>query len=462
MSGKSNALNANDISTDPQQYKPSELTLRSADGSVSKITVDLRYLPIKMQLDPSESKNNMGALRVDILDAADLPSADSNGFSDPYCKFELNGETVFKTGIQKKTLNPSWNEFFETPIRSRTGAKFFVRVMDWDRADTDDFLGAAKIDLEKLEAQRSQEVTLPLDGKSGAIRIRLLFKSSYVTRSRQGSSTFSGSIAPAGKFIGAPIKGVGKVGGAVGEGVVKSATFLRHGFKSSKDIPTVGNSFAESPPEELPNGHSVPIPSIEVPSEASKGAASNGTLESVPATPAVLATHSRSTSLGAKSSTSIVGGTPGKPDAGTASFTIVSATGYPPSAKVQIHVKQLGAKGVKDAKEVFKTKAIKSTSGKVDYEHESFKVNCPPNTQFQLQVKDDKAFGSHGLGEKTFFIDDSETGSEKALTIGDGHVNIRTSFVHGDARSINSSSLRAGVRKSFLSKRDTSRQGTPS
>ena len=446
------------VSTDPQQYKPSELTLRSADGSVSKIIVDLRYLPVKMQLDPSESKNNMGSLRVDILDAADLPSADRNGFSDPYCKFELNGETVFKTKVQKKTLHPSWNEFFETPIKSRTAADFYVRVMDWDIGGKDDFLGSAKIDLEQLEAQRSQEVTLPLDGKSGAIRMRLLFKSSYVTRSRQGSSTFSGSIAPAGKIIGAPIKGVGKVGGAVGGGVMKSATFMRHGFKSSKDIPTVGNDFAESPPEELPDGHSAPIPSIEVPPEASNGAQSNGTLESVPDTAAPPAPHSRSTSFGTKSATSAVGGTPGKADAGTVSITIVSATGFPPSAKVQIHVKQLGAKG---AKEVYKTKAIKSSSGKVEYEHESFKINCPPDTQFQLQVKEDKTFGSHDLGEKLFFIDDSATGSEKVFTIGNGHVNIRTSFVHGDAGSM-TSSPRATVRKSFLGKRDTSRQGTPS
>ena len=50
-----------------------------------------------MELDPSESMNNMGKLRVDVLDATDLPSADRNGYSDPYCLFELNGKDVFKT-----------------------------------------------------------------------------------------------------------------------------------------------------------------------------------------------------------------------------------------------------------------------------------------------------------------------------------------------------------------------------
>ena len=60
-----------------------------------------------MALDPSESINNMGKLRVDVLDASDFPSADRNGYSDPYCKFELNGKDVFKTKVQKKTLQPA-------------------------------------------------------------------------------------------------------------------------------------------------------------------------------------------------------------------------------------------------------------------------------------------------------------------------------------------------------------------
>jgi Ca2+-dependent lipid-binding protein len=77
-----------------------------------------------MQLDPSESINNMGRLRVDVLDATDLPAADRNGYSDPYCKFELNGKDIFKTQKQKKTLHPAWNEFFEVDVPSRVAADF--------------------------------------------------------------------------------------------------------------------------------------------------------------------------------------------------------------------------------------------------------------------------------------------------------------------------------------------------
>lgn len=85
-----------------------------------------------MKLDPSESINNMGTLRVDILDAANLPSADRNGKSDPYCVFSLDGKEVHKTKVQKKNLHPVWNEVFETKVASRTAANLTCEIFDWD------------------------------------------------------------------------------------------------------------------------------------------------------------------------------------------------------------------------------------------------------------------------------------------------------------------------------------------
>jgi Ca2+-dependent lipid-binding protein len=108
------------------------LTLKSKDGELSKIKVSLKYIPVNMKLDPSESISNMGTLRVDVLDAANLPSADRNGKSDPFCVFELDGKEVHKTQVQKKTLHPAWNEMFETKVASRTAAKFMVEIFDWD------------------------------------------------------------------------------------------------------------------------------------------------------------------------------------------------------------------------------------------------------------------------------------------------------------------------------------------
>ncbi|RMY19282.1 hypothetical protein D0866_12908, partial [Hortaea werneckii] len=139
-------------------YTPTQISLKDEHGRESKITVSMRFLPVKMELDPSESFNNSGNLRVEVLDAADLPAADRNGYSDPYCKFIMNDKEVYKTKTQKKTLHPAWNEFFEIPVRSRAASKFVVEVFDWDFGDRADPLGNAAINLDVLEPFQAQEV----------------------------------------------------------------------------------------------------------------------------------------------------------------------------------------------------------------------------------------------------------------------------------------------------------------
>ncbi|KAK3173796.1 hypothetical protein OEA41_007128 [Lepraria neglecta] len=417
-------------------YKPTELVLKGAEGTVSRVTVNMKYIPVKMELDPSESINNMGTLRVDVLDADDLPAADRNGYSDPYCKFNLNGKDMYKTKTQKKTLHPAWNEYFECPVKSRTAAKFKVSIMDWDMGDKDDLLGEAAINLNLLEPFKPQEIVLTLDGKSGVLRLKMLFKPDYVTRSRQGSSTFSGTFAAPGKIVGAPVKGAGMVGG----GVVKGASFLRHGFKRSKDSRDVSNGNVEPPEEPTMNGDSA----MSTPQRAAP------MIDQSPSTP------KRTTSFGGASSISAAGGAPGKPEAGTAMFMVQSASGYPASSKIQVHVKQISSKG---AKEVHKTKAIKSSSGQIEWEHEMFKVTCSPDTQFQVMVEDDKLLGGHKLGEALFFIDDSPAGSEKTVKVGEGSVVIKTTFMPAEDGVPDSPKSR----RSFLSKRprDVSGAKTP-
>jgi Ca2+-dependent lipid-binding protein len=395
-----------------------------------------------MELDPSESINNMGTLRVDVLDAKDLPSADRNGYSDPFCKFELNGQSVFKTQVQKKTLHPAWNEFFEVEIPSRTGAKFTCSVFDWDFASEPDFLGGAAIDLTQVEPFRPKEYVVRLDGKSGTVRLRLLFKPTYVTRSRQGSSTFSGTFAVPGKVVtgvaGAPIKGVGMAASGVGKG----ASFIKSGFKHKKPDGTndsVGSVSAADMPS-VSNGLEAPMPPT---TSFSQDREPTGE----PPGPALgLSPHGRTVSAAANSLHSTSGGVPA---AGTAHFTIVSATGYPPSSSVMVYVKQLPSK-----KTIYKTKHIKAPNGTVRFD-ENFKCNCSADTQFQLQVKAHSTFGSDDdLGESIFFVDESGTSQEKAIPAGSGTVIVKSNFVLAD-NSTDSPKLR----KSFLGR---TREVTPS
>jgi len=283
----------------------------------------------------------------------------------------------------------------------------------------------------------------------------MLFKPDYITRQRQGSSTFSGTFAPAGKVVGAPVKGVGKVGGALGGGVVKGASFLKRGFthKGSKDEAMYVNGTMDGE-EGTTTGSPVGTP-IQA-AAFTDGAMSSPT---TPLTPSGMQ-HVRTKSFG-----STQDGTPKGADTGTASFTIFSATGYPPSTNIQVHVKMLGPKG---SKEVHKTKAIKSSSGTVEYstDQETFKITCSADTQFQVAVKDHGTFGSKDLGEGVFFVSDQGSGAEHIVSAGPGTVKLRSSFTAkagGYAESLkptvsgrDSPESRRDVRRSFFNRREAS------
>lgn len=442
-------------------YTPTQLSLKDKSGRESKVTVSLRFIPLRMQLDPSESFNNTGNLRVEVLDAADLPAADRNGYSDPYCKFKLQGKDVYKTKTQKKTLHPAWNEFFEVPVRSRTAAKFTVDVMDWDFGDKADFLGAAPIDLTILEPFQAQEVTIALDdhGKpAGALRLKLLFKPEYVVRSRQGSSTFSGTFSAPGKIVGAPVKGVTKVGGGVvkgagflGGGVASGAGFLGRGFKR-RTVSGAPNSLDGRP--ETADGANDRDASMEAPTtpDRANGAMSDGRAsKDLPATP-----HSRQRSFG--------NGTLGSAETGTGSITIISAKGFGEDTKLEVRVSH-ESQG-KGSKEIIKTRTLKAKSGECSWGEEDVKrLPCSASDSFKLEVKNHKTFGSDDLGEATFFLDDQGTGgTAKEIAVGSGVVVIKTGFQPAEAGSLMDSPKAAGGSGKhlgrFMSRRE--RSVTPS
>jgi C2 domain len=447
-------------------YTPTELVLRADNGAVSKIKISLRFIPVQMKLDPSESINNSGDLTVFVHDAANLPSADRNGFSDPYCKFKLDDKEVHKTKVQKKTLQPAWNENFTTLVKSRIGANFRVDVYDWDFGDKADYLGGSPIDLESLDPFVSKEVHLNLDGKSGTIRLKLVFKPSYVTRTRQGNSTMSGTFATPGKIVGAPVKGVGMVGG----GVIKGASFLGRGLKNrlhthrESEVTVIDEQSPPATPNRQADGGIARAPGLVVEPSTPTSVNTPDTLQR---------RHSRTRSI-----ISQIGndkGTPGSlgAETGTAVFTVLSANGYPQPTNLRCHVRLVGGKG---AKEVHKTKAVKNSSGSVQFDasHETFKVpHVSADAQYQLKVVDHNTFGSDtSLGEALFFVDDqgSAMSKEKTVSAGSGSVIIKSSFIPSEpangrpstSHSVNLDPSDANgdasdkKRRSFLSKRSVS------
>ena len=125
-------------------------------------------------------------------------------------------------------------------------------------------------------------------------------------------------------MIGAPVKGIGIVGG----GMAKGASFLRYGFSSKKDISRKSNSLGlASTPDNKPmaNDERLQTPRISEP-------VADGSPGLPPQTPP----YSR-----LKSGVSIVsaaGRTPSKSETGAAIFTILAASGFPTGTKVQVHV----------------------------------------------------------------------------------------------------------------------------
>jgi hypothetical protein len=430
------------------------LKLKSDDGRSSWVKVSLKYIPLKMDLDPSESINNMGNLRVDVLSGSELPSADRNGKSDPYCKFELNDMEVYKTKVQKKTLSPVWNEFFEVSVPSRTGAKFVCNVYDYDFADKPDFLGATVIRLDTMEPFKAMEQSYPLDGKSGNIKLRMVFRPDYVTRSRQGTSTFQGTFGGSSRIVtgvaGVPFKGGAAVAGAVGHGVGRGASFLKRGILGKKDRENSNGSLSEL--AEMPT-----VPSIIT--NGGDFATSNSNSSTRPTTSAVDSSrdypphltpegsgHNRTRSFGSSSVHSAVGF--GGAPHGTATFTVIGATGYSHSTDLYIIITQIAPK----EKLVGKTKHYKSPTGDWSFE-ETFRLSCTPDAQFKIEARGEHLFGSDdGLGEHFYFVDETNSPAPKELSVGSGIVTIKSSFQPAEEKS--PESPKSFSRRGFLSKRE--------
>ncbi|XP_060014374.1 double C2-like domain-containing protein gamma isoform X2 [Lagenorhynchus albirostris] len=86
-----------------------------------------------------------GSLLVGVLRCAHLAPMDANGYSDPFVRLYLHPnegkKSKYKTSVQKKTLNPEFNEeFFCTGPREELAQKtLLVSVWDYDLGTADDF-----------------------------------------------------------------------------------------------------------------------------------------------------------------------------------------------------------------------------------------------------------------------------------------------------------------------------------
>ncbi|KAF9023422.1 tricalbin [Hymenopellis radicata] len=173
-------------------------------------------------LEPRESINNQGVLRLDLLYGRDFVAADRGGKSDPYAVFSLNGQKVIKSQTKKKTLNPEWNEEFIISVPSRVGADFTVEVFDWNQLEQAKSLGEGRIDLAEVEPFEALERDIQLSsakhGKKGQVHIRMMFQPEIIAKSRQKTSTFSSAGRAMTQIGGLPV--------SAGKGVIHGITGL--------------------------------------------------------------------------------------------------------------------------------------------------------------------------------------------------------------------------------------------
>lgn len=393
------------------------LHFKKNEKVTGSLVVRARYFPLLMDLDPSESICNMGSLDMEILKADNVPTADRNGYSDPYCNVILNGDRVYRTDIKKKTLNPVWNEKCSIDIISRVGADLNIEVFDWDMGRDDDFLGKVKIDLAQLEPLKAIQLTLPLQGESGTITLRFLFKPGYVIRrvnsSGVGSSFIQGAALP-GRVIGGVAGGVaGGVGGVFG--VVRGGTSKVKGAFRGKRSKKKRDRRGDSPSSEDEG---------EIDEDDSEEMGTNTRTSSVFGSDGVQSprsstnpSHRMSAGYPRDSMASNDSNRP-TPRMLSGQLIIVSASKFPDY--------NLQVRAYLDDKELLKTKPFKTGADGELRLGESEAIRALSDAQIAFKVFDHKTLArSAKLGETAVALGELDPGQEIPVQIGSGVVMVQ-------------------------------------
>jgi len=101
---------------------------------------------------PFEEKPiQMPVLNVKVIEAADVPKADTFGKTDPFCKLAFKGgKAILKTKVQDGTYTPRWNENFVLYPNNPKTDIFVIQLWDHD-VSNDDLISAVQIPIGKFE-----------------------------------------------------------------------------------------------------------------------------------------------------------------------------------------------------------------------------------------------------------------------------------------------------------------------
>ncbi|XP_041697902.1 extended synaptotagmin-2 [Coregonus clupeaformis] len=131
-----------------------------------------------------------GVLRIHFLEAQDLLAKDMflggmiKGKSDPYGVLHINNQ-LFRSKVIKKTINPKWNEVYESMVYENSGPNNLeIELFDED-PDQDDFLGRLLIDVAELQNEQKVDEWFVLEEvESGKLHLKLEWLSLHPTREK--------------------------------------------------------------------------------------------------------------------------------------------------------------------------------------------------------------------------------------------------------------------------------------
>jgi len=142
-----------------------------ADGSLLR---DMEENEVEQKEEEKKEKEKLGRLqfkldydfnttnlKVDVIQAEDLPACDAGGTSDPYCKVYLlpDKKKKFETKVHRKTLNPVFNESFtfKVPYNEIVTKTLVFSVYDFDRFSKHDQIGEIKIPMSHVDLAQTIE-----------------------------------------------------------------------------------------------------------------------------------------------------------------------------------------------------------------------------------------------------------------------------------------------------------------
>ncbi|XP_030417036.1 synaptotagmin-2 isoform X1 [Gopherus evgoodei] len=165
--GMKNAMNMKDMKSgnqNKQEDDDAEMGLTEGEGEEEeKEPENLGKLQFSLDYDFQANQ-----LTVGILQAAELPALDMGGTSDPYVKVFLlpDKKKKYETKVQKKTLNPAFNEtfVFKVPYQELGGKTLVMAIYDFDRFSKHDIIGEVKVPMNTVDLGQPIEEWRDLQG----------------------------------------------------------------------------------------------------------------------------------------------------------------------------------------------------------------------------------------------------------------------------------------------------------